>query len=317
MKKDKEFERLIERIHKILEPDNSFVQWDEKIPDPDNPSQARQIDIIIRHPDYVKFIECRIHKKAQNVKWIETLIGQKCSLNIDKIIAVSATGFTKGAIKKAERFGIELRKLEELTDEEVLEWKAPSICYLLFYKLNKLSKTYNISIKPGTSISDNEIITLLKATNLYNNALDSYFHALLKMGLKENMTVQEEIKLKPNLKLDGRVVVSEVTVSGEVSTFRKRLELLNASRYKADSLKDRFKDFVTIENFEKMIEIIKSEDKSSIKFSFEKMTLPDNVIFSGDIVIGFGARRKLTNISCDNLKTNPRLPILKMIINRN
>jgi hypothetical protein len=42
-----EFERQIERIHRLLETETSQVTWNDRIPDPDNPNQLRQIDIKI------------------------------------------------------------------------------------------------------------------------------------------------------------------------------------------------------------------------------------------------------------------------------
>jgi hypothetical protein len=312
-----DFERLIERVHKILEPNNSDVRWNEKIPDPDNPEQGRQIDIIIRHPDYIEYVECRIHKKAQNVKWIESLIGLKCSLNIDRIIAVSANGFTKGAIKKAERFNIELRRLEELTREEVLSWKSKSTCYLLFYRVNMLTTQYSVDITSNTFVTDDEIIHNIKSSNLSNHALDYYFHKLLSMGLKENISLKKEFLLPVNVKIDDIVRVSEILVSGSITTFQKKLDLSIVSKFKTESFKDKFKDLVTIENFERMIEVIQSNHKSSTRFNFAEMTLPDNVVFSGDMIIGSGEMKTLGEFSFDNLKSSPRLPVLKIKIIRN
>jgi len=96
--KSVKFERQIERIHQLLENEGSQVTWDDKIPDPDNPKQPRQIDITIRRDGRTTHIECRIHRTKQGVKWIEELQGRKDSLCADSVIAVSASGFTKGAI---------------------------------------------------------------------------------------------------------------------------------------------------------------------------------------------------------------------------
>ena len=42
-----EFEHQIERIHQLLEEEPSKVTWNDKVRDPDNPTQLRQIDITI------------------------------------------------------------------------------------------------------------------------------------------------------------------------------------------------------------------------------------------------------------------------------
>jgi hypothetical protein len=60
------------------------------------------------------------------------------SLAADSVIAVSASGFTKGALKKAERFGIILRDLHALTDVEILHWGRSVALTLLFYQYSDL-----------------------------------------------------------------------------------------------------------------------------------------------------------------------------------
>ncbi|WP_414582359.1 restriction endonuclease [Scytonema sp. PCC 10023] len=117
-----EFEQQIKRIHDLIEQPGSVVTWNDHLPDPDNPDQLRQIDISIKRDGKLTLVECRIHKKKQDVKWIEELIGRKVSLRADALIAVSASGFTKLAIRKAEAHSIFLRDLLTLTDEEIRQW---------------------------------------------------------------------------------------------------------------------------------------------------------------------------------------------------
>jgi hypothetical protein len=86
-----QFERQIERIHQLLEEEPSQVIWNDRIIDPDNPDQLRQIDISIDRAGKKVHVECRIHKEPQDVKWIEELIGRRLSLRVDEIIAVSSS----------------------------------------------------------------------------------------------------------------------------------------------------------------------------------------------------------------------------------
>ena len=71
------FEQQIERIHALLEESDASVTWNDRVSDPDNPDQARQIDISIERAGKVTHVECRIHKSPQDVKWIEELIGRR------------------------------------------------------------------------------------------------------------------------------------------------------------------------------------------------------------------------------------------------
>jgi hypothetical protein len=65
------FEQQIERIHQLLEAEGVKVTWNDRIPDPDNLSQPRQIDISIRRDGTLTLVECRIHKNPQDVTWID------------------------------------------------------------------------------------------------------------------------------------------------------------------------------------------------------------------------------------------------------
>ena len=113
------FERQIQIIHELIEETDAKVEWNDHIPDPDNPDQPRQIDVTIKKDGKLTLVECRFHKSKQNVKWIEELIGRRASLKADAIIAVSASGFTKGAIIKAEKYGVILRDILSLTEDEI------------------------------------------------------------------------------------------------------------------------------------------------------------------------------------------------------
>src|SRR5437660_864391 len=84
------FERQIERIHQLLEREPANVTWNERIPDPDNLKQLRQVDITIDRDGTKVHAECRLHQAPQDVTWIEELIGRRASLGADVMIAVSS-----------------------------------------------------------------------------------------------------------------------------------------------------------------------------------------------------------------------------------
>ena len=151
------FEIMVARIHEILENEDAVIEWNDKIPDPDNPSQPRQIDVSVRKDELFNIIECRLHKSKQDVKWIEELIGRRKSLKADSIIAVSSSGFTSGAIKKARKYGVILKDLVQLGDKEILSWTKGVSINLLFFRYK------NFSVK---LIFDDEDIDGLHLNNL-------------------------------------------------------------------------------------------------------------------------------------------------------
>ena len=137
--KSQKFEKQIHRIFKLLKINNEEVTWDDKIIDPDNPSQNRQIDITIKNGKDLTIIECRIHKSVQNVKWVEELIGKKISMRASAAIGVSASGFTKGAKIKANTYGIALRDFYTLSETEIQKWGRKTKILLGLYEYRNIS----------------------------------------------------------------------------------------------------------------------------------------------------------------------------------
>ncbi len=155
-KESDDFEIMITRIHEILEGEGAIVEWNDKIPDPDNPTQPRQIDVTVRKDDIFNIIECRLHKSKQDVKWIEELIGRRISLEADSVIAVSSSGFTNGAIKKANKYGIVLKDLVTLSEEDILSWTKGINIHLLFFRYSEfyLKLLFNDEDLDGLSIDN-------------------------------------------------------------------------------------------------------------------------------------------------------------------
>src|ERR1700692_4766312 len=138
MKAPKAFEQLIRRIYELLEHSGAQVTWNDHVADPDNPSQMRQIDITIKRGEQTTLVECRRHRRPQGVKWVEELIGRRQSLAADGVIAVSSSGFTKGALLKAQRYSVILRDLHRLTDADVQSWGKQIGLTLFFYQYSDL-----------------------------------------------------------------------------------------------------------------------------------------------------------------------------------
>jgi hypothetical protein len=134
----KAFERKVHRLYELLEQSGAEVTWDDHIPDPDNPTQLRQIDITIRRDGKLTLVECRHHTARQNVQWIESLIGRRTSLRAHTVIAVSSSGFTKGALMKAKKRRIIVRDLQRLTESEIKSWGQRIALTLSFYQFSDL-----------------------------------------------------------------------------------------------------------------------------------------------------------------------------------
>lgn len=144
MEKSQNLERLVARINALIESEEAEVLWNEKIPDPDNPSELRQIDVLIRKNKLITLIECRDRKRKQDVTWIEEIIGRRQSLGADFAVAVSKSGFTKGAISKAKKFGIVLRDTLDISDSILREWISRTNIIINLFKIENLKFTIKI-----------------------------------------------------------------------------------------------------------------------------------------------------------------------------
>jgi hypothetical protein len=173
VKQSARFEQQIHRIHELLDGEGAVVTWDDHIPDPDNPSQLRQIDITIRRNGNLTMVECRQHQSPQDVQWIEELIGRRASLRADSAIAVSSSGFTSGAIRKANAHGIILRDLEELSEREVKKWGEQVALTLYFYQYSDLEVSLYFDAGSLCKLQSDFVMSELKT----HPAMQSLFNA--------------------------------------------------------------------------------------------------------------------------------------------
>ncbi|MCU0613551.1 MAG: restriction endonuclease [Desulfobacterales bacterium] len=189
-KNSKNFEKIVHRIHELIEQPGSQVIWNDHVRDPDNPKQSRQIDISIRRRRKITYIECRTHRSKQDVCWIEELIGRRQSLKADAMIAVSACGFTSGAVKKAEKHGIILRDLISLSDDEIKAWGKSTKLWLTFYQYSDTLISLEIDL------SKTKAATILELKRLIENenALHKIF-GLVKIFLNKRNLADHPKKL--------------------------------------------------------------------------------------------------------------------------
>jgi len=196
-----QFEQMTARIHKLLEGQEADVQWNEKIPDPDNPKQPRQIDVLVRKGELLNFIECRIHKEKQDVTWIEELIGRRISLNADAVIAVSANGFTSGAIKKAAKYGILLNDLFSLTDDEIESWAKSIRVSIFFYKYDEFEITLYFELDDISKLDPKQVLSELKGYY----GLRTIFNAPHNFIDSQNLIIKENRNNKVNFEVSFRI----------------------------------------------------------------------------------------------------------------
>lgn len=80
----------------------------------------REVDILVERrvvgTELRLAIECRGRKHREDIEWIDALLGKYQDLDIHKVLAVSQSGFSRSALKKAGDNRIDTLTLEPVTD---------------------------------------------------------------------------------------------------------------------------------------------------------------------------------------------------------
>jgi hypothetical protein len=234
-KESEEFERQIHRVIELIEGSGAEVTWNDRIPDPDNPSQQRQIDISIKRDGFLTLVECRLHKERQDVKWIEELYGRKISLNAANVIAVSFSGFTHGAMLKAARLGVPLRDLKSLAPEDVANWSCTVEIKVYYYKYDHLKlvvcfREANALVLDNKKLAE-ELKTYPGRQSMFNASLEQFDTD--RVTLEERLKKRYEFEIKMKLEdfhLSGQPV-ELVEFSGEAQLQEIEMRLPIAMAY--------------------------------------------------------------------------------------
>lgn len=103
----------------------------------------REIDILItniKNPNNKIMVECRDWKRKQDVQWIDQLDGKARSLNINRVIAISSSGFHETTLKEAKSRQIETMQITDTKINDVESW---------LFKINEFG--LNIDFEPVVS----------------------------------------------------------------------------------------------------------------------------------------------------------------------
>jgi hypothetical protein len=131
------FEQLVGWIETHFSPQGFKVETRKPVLD-DSGVRLAEFDILITGNVGTARVTCLIECRDRPsegpapASWIEQLIGRRTRFRLDKVMAVSSTGFAAGAIIAAADVGIELRELQSLSYDDVTHWlprNAPIIVH--------------------------------------------------------------------------------------------------------------------------------------------------------------------------------------------
>lgn len=118
----KQFERLVARIEADAGPLGLKVLSPDRIPCKIT-GRLREVDASVRTTigttNVLITIECRKRRPKQDVTWIEQLATKKHAIGASRTIAVSSSGFSDGAVTAARYHGIDLRRLTDVSTDEI------------------------------------------------------------------------------------------------------------------------------------------------------------------------------------------------------
>ena len=220
------FEQQIHRLYELVESSTAEVIWNDHIPDPDNPKQSRQIDISIRRDGALTHVECRSHKSRQDVQWIEELIGRRVSLQASSVIAVSSSGFTDGAIKKAKAHGIILRDLQVLTPQEVSNWGRTMELKAYYYQYENLRLSLFFRVASIPQLDMNRLAEELKAYPGRQSLFNASAQELSKVNLLAEENKGKHLPFKMMLRLEGFQLCGEAVEEVEFSGYAHLIEIV-------------------------------------------------------------------------------------------
>lgn len=206
------FEQEIHRIYELLLNSGAEVTWNDHIPDPDNLRQQRQIDVTIRRDGELTLVECRKHKSPQDVQWIEELIGRRMSLGAAAVIAVSSSGFTRGALSKAKAHGIIPRDLQQLTGAEIRSWGRSVALTLYFYQYFDLEVSLLFKRESIRKLDAELARSELKSHPVWQSLFNAAAYKLQELNLVAEEQAGQTAKFAIRLQLDGFNLCGESVV---------------------------------------------------------------------------------------------------------
>ncbi len=216
-------------------------------------------------------IECRDRPSsgAAPGAWIEQLVGRRIRFGFNKVTAVSTTGFAAGAREFAEREGIELRTVTDLSAQSFNEWiLLDFICETTRHTtlLNATisvddsiphdMKVYAAEFLSSVSTSaaflkftrTGEFVTAQHAFSRAASDAPGLFDDLAPNGDPKTVRIRSLYTKDGELALDterGNIIVPFIDFDGELRVIEKFVPILSAKEYRNLGSPDPISQVVT------------------------------------------------------------------------
>jgi len=304
----KELEDLVTFIEQVCSPLGFEIKNRKKILD-DFGNQIAELDIEISgkfgSTEIKWLIECRDRPSegAAPVGWIQQLVGRRDMLKLDKVTAVSTTGFSPGASSYAVNAGIELRSVKEFQKDDVFDWFRVDNM-IVDQRIGDLKKveifTHNASEEQVKEINNllnnsnkNAKIFLHTSTNDKFSIMDIWLEAMnISPDINKNIELGSPPRRKtidinyrnPNsryklISQGSDIHIERIIFIGDLSIVRIFAPVSKITKYYKEKDKNSIAETVHFElngiNLHKDIAIHKIYDQDETKFSVTAKDLKD------------------------------------------
>ncbi len=204
MKKNgKALEQLVRLIQEALkEQQNTTIISNQKIKASNG--VLREIDVLVRSEingmEIVIAIECKDYSRPVGVEKMDSFKAKCDSISsINKKIFVSTSGYTVGAIKNAELYGIATYTVSELDKESIFTWFPPISGLNLKFEINQISCRFNEKntkfdvANPAPFLYDADGNTLFDVLEKINGIVEQNYHLLWEQALAAFIEDQDRI----------------------------------------------------------------------------------------------------------------------------
>lgn len=224
-RKGRDLERLISILERGLASSDLIIQSPDYLDDQVTGGK-REVDVSIREKNKTESIlmvlECRDRRMKDDVTWIEQLHTKAKDIGVPKVVAVSSSGFSGGARLKAKHYGIELRTIEEISNENLENWIIPSsltsivqyhsIVSMTLITDNSIFESVTIAFSPTTKyfrtgnilLSPNDFFNRIENVSSYWPSYSGIEHKVIKPFKFDLRKYNVEIEVNSNwVKIDG------------------------------------------------------------------------------------------------------------------
>ena len=218
-----------------------------------------------------------MEKSPQDVTWIEQLMGRRESLRADSVIAVSASKFTRGAIMKAEAYGINLRNLATLSALEIRDWGKACEASLVYYEFR--NTRLNLTLPQGTQLGTPSYLKRDGTPVVWRGLFELIMREVESEMQGTDSWVHVDFPLGIDILVSG-VAPTECTIDTDLRRINRKVSLASVLAYSAVG-SPTVDAYARVQHFSEAYEVIDASDEVAVVFDMSHVPTPPNCIFFG------------------------------------